>query len=174
MRFTTILSLLLAVLFISSCGDDDAPSISIATADVAGTWKVDKLDTDAELIAVNVGVTTGSSITSGEPTITFNDDGTWTSEGEFTNSVTIIAGTSMNMEDGLGDGTYRVSGNKIFMTGLELNNSSAPAATEEIEFFVEGFTADMSLDLMASPNNIIRAFGIENGAKADIKMVLLK
>ena len=104
--------------------------------------------------------------------MTFNDDGTWTSGGDFTNVVVTIIATNRNSETGVGSGTYRVAGDKVYITGLELNNSSAPNSTEELEFFVKAFTADTNLDLEASPNSIVRIFGVESGAKADIQFNL--
>jgi hypothetical protein len=167
-------SLLCAGLFtFSSCGsDDDGPSITLTQADVTGTWTIAKLDTDAELIVADQGTTTTTSIEGGPVTMTFNDDGTWTSGGDFTNVVVTIITTNRNSETGVGSGTYRVAGDKVYITGLELNNSSAPDSTEELEFFVKAFTADTNLDLEASPNSIVRIFGVESGAKADIQFNL--
>lgn len=168
MRNFFFLLLCVSMVSFASCGDDDDNGPTVSMADIVGNWNVTMLSSENEVVVANIGATTAYTTSNSTLTLTFNDDGSWTSGGAFTRTAT-LAGTPVDaMLNGIGSGTYTVNGGTVTLNGVE----NIGADIDNIPFRVEEFTTGSLLRLIADEDDIASILGIESGFRFDADMTL--
>lgn len=121
--------------------DDD-----LSVDDIVGTWDVTVFKVDITSSTETIGtvryILNYSNITY---TLTFNANGTWTSDGDATLVFTEDGQTTTTVQTGgLGSGTYTVANGKLTINNLEADPNAPPSSNE---FEVLLFEPDAKLDL---------------------------
>lgn len=92
--------------------------------DVIGSWNVNSYTSDAESERLyNSSVNSYSVILSSDVTLTFSEDGTWTSAGEHTMEITdYIDINTTTHTGGIGSGTFTVNDGKLMVLDLNVKD----------------------------------------------------
>jgi hypothetical protein len=143
MKNVFLLLLLSAIFLTTSCKkDDDAPQLT--KENIEGTWRVTLWEDEGTIGIGAAGVFDNSDVSSfisnSMLTITFNADGTWTSDGDYTRTSTSDGDTDVAMETGIGSGAYSVSGGKLTMEAFDFDNFDPV-------FDTKSFSVDKKIEL---------------------------
>ncbi|MEL7222735.1 MAG: hypothetical protein AAGJ93_15545 [Bacteroidota bacterium] len=166
--------LIVSVFSLAACGDDEDTILN--NENIVGTWNLTMYDADAEIsfgLGGVVAETTQSTSTLTESTvkITFNADGTWTSEGDLTITTTVdgMMETS-EQSDGVGSGTYIVADGRLTMSDLDAGDE---ADVSDIEFDTN-YTPDTRIEMngTTTESDTDPLLGLEFTIDLDLSMVL--
>jgi len=177
MRNLTLLLLPLCLFLFTACGDDDdSASAELTQENIVGDWNLTALDSDFAISIAGLGDNSGTSdIANSSVIVTFEADGTWTSDGQY--DITIMSSDTTETEtydDGIGSGTYTVTSTMLTMTGID---SGDEADTETpTPFMVTNFQEGMLIELDGNVMETVTDpfFGLEISADVTTKMTLEK
>lgn len=137
------------LLLLVACKKDNN-SISISMQDVIGSWKVSSYTTDAEteVFYYPDGFNSYSVILSSDVTLTFSEDRTWTSEGEYTIEITedSIGIDTTTYTSGFGGGYFSILDGKLRVFDLYIEDG---LEITTVDFEAVAFEAGHKLELKA-------------------------
>ena len=173
MKLSFYALLIMGVFSLAACGDDEDTILN--NDNIIGTWDLTMYDADSD-ISIGFGgisetTTSISTLTASTVKITFNADGTWTSEGDLTIETTVDGMTETTEEsDGLGNGTYVVADGRLTMSNIDAGDESD---VSEIEFDTN-YTPDTRIEMngTASESDTDPILGLEFTIDLDLNMVL--
>lgn len=174
MKLSFYALLIMGIFSLAACGDDEDNS-TLTSDNIIGTWDLTAYDADADITIGFGGISettqSTSTLTESTVTVTFNTDGTWTSEGDLTIITTTDSTTETTEEtDGLGNGTYVVADGKLTMSNIDAGDE---ADVSEIEFNTI-YTPDtrIEMDGTAMESGTDPILGLEFSIDLDLSMVL--
>jgi hypothetical protein len=177
MKLSFYALLIMGVFSLAACGDDDDNGVKLTSDNIVGTWNLTAYDSDADVTigfgGINETSQSTSTLTESTVTVTFKNDGTWTSEGDYTISTTTDGMTETSEEtDGLGEGTYTVADGKLTMSNIDAGDESD---VSEIEFATD-YTPDSKIEMSgnAMESGTDPFLGLEFSIDLDLTMVLEK
>lgn len=159
MRFLPLV-LLCGSFLLASCGDDDSND-NFTRDELVGTWDVSVFTTDIMIDAGSGVEQFGASKTDGDLDVTFDEDGTYSSSGTYTLTITEADSTYTETQTGIGGGVWSVDGQTVRL--FDASGSSDLLEFNVTDYTVSNFQADSRVDLNgAIDTTIVEPFlGIE-------------
>lgn len=151
MKYTTAF-FLLGLAALTACGDDDDGDVSFSAEAIQGTWNVDLEQDGFGGTEDGVTVFTGERGDGGDATITFAEDGTFTSSGSL--NVVDYTETDGQVEDDTdpvsepfdGEGTYVISGPTITLIEDNIPTTYTVESFSTSQLLLEGRSEDPTVE----------------------------
>ncbi|WP_420459135.1 hypothetical protein [Neolewinella sp.] len=153
------LALFFGLLLFAGCPGPDEPQDDFLTeSDFYGTWVVDRFDSDFTTTGTFLGQDLdqegSSSISNSGLELSFRQDGSWSSSGDYDLNITTENGTEVTRQRGIGQGSWSYRLDTLFMDGLQNYNGAGtfslaqPCVVDDFErdIFTELSTQTLTVD----------------------------
>ena len=148
-------------------------------ADAVGTWVVPTFSSSYRVTGNFLGQDLddrgSSEITASDLQMVFTEDGSWTSSGDYTLTVTTESETDVTRQSGVGEGSWSFRNDSLYVTGL-LNFNGSGEFAEEQAFAIDRFSRDIEIGMATTMDHTgsNADYGIDIRTRGDWSLVLLR